>query len=579
MDKGTSKRGRDKRLQKLFTLLILFLPLYSYERIYVKEVHFEGNNRISDKKLKEVIGFKENSKIRRGEILLGIQKLEDFYHSQGFLEAKITGYRFLHRQDKYFIYYYIHEGNQKIIKNIEIQGKEKEILNRISFPKLPLTWKDETVYRFENDLYLTYKKMGFPFFEFEREIIELLGDSISIFYNLKEGKRAKINNISISGLKRVRKEIALREIEIKKGEFFNIERLENSISNLYSTGLFTKIEYEILPRNDSSFIDVSFKMDERKERVLNIGTGYTSEGDIGLRSSFSHLNIFNNGGKFIFEVNLLQNLKFTRHFEINTSYIEPFPFGFRFPLSLTIFYYKDKDEKILRRGGEAGVLKNITRYLQINSKLNMQKVEGKEEGKIYLNSFTISFIFDDRINFMDPDRGLFSLIHFLQAGNFLGGEADLRKILIDFSFFVPFHFSLLALRFRTGSAFPYGRTETIPLSEKFLLGGEGSVRGVPRFGIGEIDERGIRSGDYFINSNFEIRFKYLKWNFYPVLFFDSGILKNKLIDLKFKNFTNTGGIGIRTKIFNIILRADIGYNLKKFNFKRGFLYLGIGHMF
>lgn len=485
----------------------------------------------------------------------------------------------MHRQDKYFIYYYIHEGNQKVIKDIEIQGKEKEILSKLSFPKTPAIWKDEIVYKFENDLYLTYKKNGFPFFEFEREIIELLEDSISIFYNLKEGKKAKINDISVSGLKRVRKRVALREIEVKKGDFFNIEKLENSISNLYSTGLFTKIEYKIIPQNDSSFIDISFKMEERKERVLNIGTGYSSEGNLGLRSSFSHLNIFNNGGKLIFEINLLQSFKLTRHFETNISYIEPFPFGFRFPLSLTFFYYKDRDEKILRRGGEGGILRNITRYLQINSKVNMQKVEGKEEGKVYLNSFSISLIFDDRINFMDPDRGLFSLINFLQAGSFLGGEADLRKILIDFSFFAPFHFSLFAFRFRAGLAFPYGRTEAIPLSEKFLLGGEGSVRGVPRFGIGEIDKRGIRSGDYFINTNFEIRFKYLNWNFYPVIFFDSGILKNKIIDLKFKNFTNTGGIGIRTKIFNIVLRADVGYNLKKFNLKKGFLYLGIGHMF
>ncbi len=485
----------------------------------------------------------------------------------------------MHKGDKYFIYYYIHEGNQKIIKNIEIQGKEKEILNKLSFPKMPTIWKDEIVYKFENNLYFAYKKRGFPFFEFEKKVNELSGDTISIFYNLKEGKRAKINSVSVTGLKKVRKEVALREIEIKKDGFFNIEKLENSISNLYSVGLFTKIEYEIIPKGDSSIIDISFKMEERKERVLNIGSGYTSEGDLGLRSSFSHLNIFKSGGKFIFEINLLQNLKFTRHFETNASYIEPFPFGFKIPLTLTGFYYKDRDEKILRIGGEGGVSKNITRYLQVNSKINMQKVEGKEEGKVYLNSISLSLIFDDRINFMDPDRGVFFLIHFIQAGSFLGGEADLRKNLVDFSFFVPFNFSVFAFRFREGSAFPYGRTESIPLSEKFLLGGEGSVRGIPRFGIGEIDERGIRSGNYFINTNFEARFKYLKWNFYPVIFFDSGILKNEIGKIKFKNFTNTGGIGIRTKIFNIILRMDVGYNLKKFNLKRGFLYLGIGHMF
>ena len=516
--------------------------------------------------------------MRKGEIILEISKIENFYHSNGFLEAKVTGTRFLEKGGKYFVYYYIYEGNQKIIKEIEIEG-EKKFFPTLKFPKTPSVWKDEAIFNFENDLYLKYKKNGFPFFDVERKIFELPEDSIILIYKIKEGKRAKINDFSVKGLKKVREKIALREIEIKKGEFFNIEKIENSVSNLYGSGIFSKVEYEIIPKNDSEYVNILFKMEERKERVLNIGAGYSTEGNLGTRISFSHLNLFGNGQRIFLETNILQNFKFIRHFEIEGTYIEPFPFNFRIPFSLTGFYYKDKDEKVLRKGFESGLSKKITRYLQFQSKLNMQSVTEIFKEKVYLNSISFSLIFDDRNSFIEPTKGVFFLANILQAGSFLKGDADLRRTLIDFSSFTPIKFFIFAFRLRFGFVFPYGRTDSVPLSEKFLLGGEGSVRGVKRFSIGEKDPRGIKSGNNFINLNFEARFKYFSPSFYPVIFFDSGILKNDIKDFNFKNFVNTSGFGLRFNFYYIILRTDYAFNIKEIKINKGFLYVGIGHMF
>jgi outer membrane protein assembly factor BamA len=578
MDKGTSGRGKYKGLQVLFTLLIFSLTLFSQEKIFVEKIYFEGNNKVSYKKLKKILGIKEKSFLRKGEIILEIPKIENFYHSIGFLEAKVTGTRFLEKGGKYFVYYYIYEGNQKIIKGIEIEG-QREFFPILKFPKTPLIWNDEVILNFENDLYLKYKKNGFPFFDFERKIFELPNDSIILIYEIKEGKRAKINDFSFQGLKRVKEKIALREIEIKKGDFFNIEKIENSVSNLYASGIFSKVEYEIIPKNDSSYVNILFKMEERKERILNIGAGYSTEGNLGTRISFSHLNLFRNGQRIFLETNLLQNFKFIKHFEIEGTYIEPFPFNFRIPFSLTGFYYKDKDEKVLRKGFESGLSRKITRYLQFHSKLNMQKVTEIFKEKVYLNSISFSLIFDDRNSFMEPTKGIFFLTNLLQAGSFLKGDADLRRILIDFSSFTQVKFFIFAFRLRFGSIFPYGRTDSVPLSEKFLLGGEGSVRGVKRFGIGEKDIRGIKSGNNFINLNFEARFKYFSPSLYPVIFVDSGILKNDIKDFNFKNFVNTSGFGLRFNFYYVILRTDYAFNLKQFKINKGFLYVGIGHMF
>lgn len=554
--------------------------LIAQEKIKVDKVYFEGVKKISVKRLKEIIGYKENTFIRKGEILLAVQNIEDFYHSQGFLDARVMNYRFLKKDERYYIYYYIHEGNQKIIKTIELEGRAKEFLQKIEIPFTPVVYRRKIVGEFETSLYSVYRKNGYPFFEVERKVYELPGDSVVIVYILKEGKKATIKGIRIEGLKSIRKKIAIREIEIKRGEIFNIEKIANSVSNLYSTGLFSNVEYHIVPEEDSTFIDLIFSMKERKDKILNVGAGYSSEGDFQIRTNFSHLNIFGNGQRFFLETNILQNLKFTKHFEGNATYLEPFLLGYRLPFSLTLFYYKDTEEKILRRGFESQITKNITRFLQIGTKLSMQKVEGKiEEYKAYLNFMSLSLIFDNRNNFIDPDRGTFFLIIPTQSGWILGGDADIRKLLVDFSFFNRLSFFLLATRFRTGFIWTFGRTDAVPISEKFLLGGEGSVRGVGRFSIGEPDPRGIKSGDYFVNINMEFRFKYIPFKVYPVLFFDTGILKNRMRGMDLKSFVNTIGGGLRWKILGIILRVDVGYKLRNFDFTKGYLYLGLGHMF
>ncbi len=583
MERRTSKYPQHKRLPTLSPLLIsLLFPLLliAQEKIKVDKVYFEGIKKISVKKIKGIIGYKENTFIRKGEILLAIQKIEDFYHSQGFLDARVINYRFLKKDEKYYIYYYIHEGNQKMIKTIELEGRAKEFLQKIEIPFTPVVYKRKIVGEFETFLYSIYRKNGYPFFELERKIYELPGDSVIIIYILKEGKKAIVKNIRIEGLKNIRKKIALREIEIKKGTIFNIEKIANSVSNLYSTGLFSSIEYRTIPEGDSTLVVLIFSMKERKDKVLNIGAGYSSEGDFQIRTNFSHLNIFGNGQKLFLETNILQNLKFTKHFEGNITYLEPFLLGYKLPFSLTLFYYKDTEEKILRRGFESQITKNITRFLQIRTKLGIQKVEGRiEEYKAYLNFLSFSFIFDDRDNFLDPDRGTFFLITPTQSGWIFGGDADIRKLLIDFSFFNQVYFLLLAARFRTGFIWTFARTTEVPISEKFLLGGEGSVRGVSRFSIGEPDPREIKSGNYFVNMNFEFRFKYVPFRIYPVLFFDTGSLKNEIKSLSLKSFVNTIGWGLRWKIFGIILRADVGYKLRNIDFTKGYLYLGLGHMF
>ncbi|MEN3044879.1 MAG: BamA/TamA family outer membrane protein, partial [Candidatus Hydrothermales bacterium] len=163
-------------------------------------------------------------------------------------------------------------------------------------------------------------------------------------------------------------------------------------------------------------------------------------------------------------------------------------------------------------------------------------------------------------------------------GSILGGTENLLKIGYDFSLFETFRTFTIAFRFLGGSVVPYPPSEIVPYSERFLLGGEGSLRGVKRYSVGDYDIRGIKSGTNFYLINFEIR-KFLTDYLKFVIFFDTGTCSNIFSYKSFKNNAFGFGIGFRYFFGILPFRVDFGTNNYFHKTKEFFFYLGLGHYF
>ncbi len=520
-----------------------------------------------------------NKEIGRIIVLKGLRNVENFYKEKGFLDFRIMDKRIIKGKKGDILYVYIFEGKRKIVKNVEIKPDTLKYLLKYLRKNPPFYYEEKVFARFEKKLYSIFPEKGYVFFNSKR-FIEGKNDSLDIIFKLNPGKRVRVKNICVKGLSpKTRKKIALDAIELKKGEYISMKKIYLSIKNLYATGIFRNVDYEIKPNSDSTEADIIFKLKEEKMRVLRMGFGYSSDGYSQLKFELEHLNIFNNAQKLALITKFQFNLKLFLHEEFSIRYQDPHFLFKRHIFILTPFYYMDRVEDVKRYGIESRYfIKKDIWIFETNLIWQIVKSIERKINLFYLNGIGFSYSRDKRNNILNPSRGYYLYSYLNTYGAIFGGTENMVKIGYDLSLFKKLNTYIFALKFSGGFEIPYLPTTSIPFSERFLLGGEGTVRGVRRYSIGEYDPRGIKSGTNFMLLNLEMR-KILKNNLQFVFFFDMGTLSNIF---SYKSFKNTGygfGIGIRYFISIVPFRVDLATNNHVFKTKEYFLYFGIGQYF
>jgi len=199
-----------------------------------------------------------------------------------------------------------------------------------------------------------------------------------------------------------------------------------------------------------------------------------------------------------------------------------------------------------------------------------------------INSLIFIGLWDSRDNLFDPRRGAFASLKLQNAGAFLGGDNNFYRAILDFSYYAPHrrHW-VVAGRVRGGYQRPYAGSRTIPSSERFFMGGEGSLRGYAERSVGPVDPDNpeIHSGNLFVNLNVELRYRNGKWG--GALFVDGGNLWFSVPEMRSQpRLLWTTGFGLR--YFTPIgpIRLDWGYRLQdRTPGYKGRIYLALGHMF
>src|SRR4029079_7685274 len=118
----------------------------------------------------------------------------------------------------------------------------------------------------------------------------------------------------------------------------------------------------------------------------------------------------------------------------------------------------------------------------------------------------------------NPTRGWFSAANFEQGVPLFGSQSANGKLLLQESVYKGVGHIVLAGRAQIGTG--YG-TESLIVSERFLLGGATTVRGYAQDSLGPKDELGLPGGDALLAFNGELRFPIRGW-FHGVAFLDAG---------------------------------------------------------
>ncbi len=217
------------------------------------------------------------------------------------------------------------------------------------------------------------------------------------------------------------------------------------------------------------------------------------------------------------------------------------------------------------------------------------RLGANDSGSNFFSILSSELRLDRRDSELNPRRGYLSLVEGKLSSNLLTSEFDYWGLKTQHSIFKPISDRFVwANNFRVNYLSPFSDTSSIPISQRFFLGGQDSLRGFTRNVIGPRGAQGhIVGGDLSLVINTEARYD-LYDDLTSVLFLDvgqaflekRGNLENLDSRLDLNKLRYSPGIGFRYKTPIGPLSIDYGAALDRENGERfGRLNLGLGGAF
>ncbi len=392
--------------------------------------------------------------------------------------------------------------------------------------------------------------------------------SVDLRFTVDEGRLQRLGGVAVTGNGRTERRVILRELQLEPGDPFNPEALAKGKNRLYELGLFREVRY-VLPEPVSPEApqDLVVAVRERQTGFVGFGFGYASDERFRGFVEAGEQNLFGTGRGLRWKTKLSEI-----GYRHDLFYQEPWLLEYQLQGQADL-YLESREETgydVLRRGLMLGVNRDLTSRLLLNLRyryefVNYSDVVPELTAELGpLESFNIGSLiaaldYDRRDNPISPRRGSFSLASVEVARPLFGGDVSFAKYQLETSWYLPLGSGAeLALGLRGGFTQLVLSAGDLPLSERFFLGGDSSVRGYDYKDIGSKDEAGNPlGGNIFAQGNLELRFGLFR-KLRGVLFFDAGELWADQAGLPASGLKTSVGTGLRYETLVGPIRLDWG---------------------
>jgi outer membrane protein insertion porin family len=434
-------------------------------------------------------------------------------------------------------------------------------------------------------------------------------DAYNINFLIEESEEYKIGLIRVFGNVQTQTHVILRESLLVPGETFDSSKLKYTQDRLEQMGYFKSVNvYAVRTQDDQllgeNFRDVYIEVEETTTGNLSLFFGLsTSDGIFGgldlTETNFNYKGFgrlfkegpsaMRGGGEYAHAKVTLGNKE--RQYLI--SWLTPYFYDSLWRVGFDLFLSQSKLEakkyEINSMGGSTYASYPInaywtfgTRYRFKHAKIEVSHSAGKQEQKLEqgdgnVSAASASMTFDSTDNIMKPRNGFRSLMDFEFAG--IGGRfAFLRYQYVNNYYQRLWKKGTMKYRWEFKFIQPILWTKqpgNIPISERFFVGGENTVRGYKPFHIGAHfgdgdPVGGISYSVLSVEYNQEL-FKFLD----AFLFIDAG--STKLSTFHLAQYKWSYGIGARVELINRVpLTLGVGFpvnpskdEVQKFFFQMG----------
>lgn len=294
----------------------MFVAIDKGEKVKVKKINFEGNQVLSDKKLRKAmkntkqknpIRILKRSKYIEADYKEDLTSLIDRYKEIGYRDARIISDTLVYNEEK------------TVSLNIKVEEGEKYTFGDISFigntvysddflrRKLRLE-KGDTYNGVElqkriaddsrpdaDDLTNLYQNNGYLFSTINPVEVNADGNVIDMEIRISEGKPAYFNKVSVVGNNKTNDHVIYREIRTRPGELYRKEDVVRTIRELSQLGFFDAEQLSPNFKNvnpEEGTVDMEYSVVESGSSQIELQGGYGGGGFIGtLGLSFNNFSL------------------------------------------------------------------------------------------------------------------------------------------------------------------------------------------------------------------------------------------------------------------------------------------------
>lgn len=307
--------------------VILDVIIDKKEKMKVRQILIEGNEKLSDKKIKgglfrkgafaktheagKLSSFLKSKKFTAERWKEDKEKLIAKYHELGYRDAVILSDSVWNVDDKHVnTYVKVDEGRQYFLRNITWVGNT---IYSTDYLSAVLGMKSGDVYNQkllnkrltedEDAVGNNYWNNGYLFYNLQPTEVNIVGDSIDLEMRIVEGQQARLNNVRINGNNRLYENVIRRELRTKPGDLFSKEALQRSARELASMGHFDpeKVNPDVKPNYEDGTVDINWNLEQKSSDQIEFSLGWGQTGVIGRvglkLNNFSMRNLFSKNKK------------------------------------------------------------------------------------------------------------------------------------------------------------------------------------------------------------------------------------------------------------------------------------------
>jgi len=602
--------------------LKITLKISGENKILIREIKFEGNSEFDDSKLKSTIETKQDwwlawltgagvykEDVFKNDIML----ISELYMNNGYINFKISDPKVEISPDKkaFIVVVSMTEGDKFSTGQIDFRGdlleSKEELAKRLKM-KTGEVFSRGALRQEVFALTDLYADKGYAFANVTPlTSINSAKKMIDVTFDFEKGEKVYIDRINITGNTKTRDKVLRREMRITEGEMYSATGLKKSKQNLMNLGFFEEATITTAKGKEDNKLNLDVNVKEKATGTFSIGGGYSSlDGFVG-QGSIQQANLFGYGLKSNASVSIggkssTYSVGLTDPYFLDTKwslggdiyrterqYVDytkratgaDIKGGYQFSDSLSTF--------LLYRYEEVNILKESFALLETR-RLFPELVTTNNSTT---SSVTASVSRNTTDYRLDPTTGMTNSLSVEVAG--LGGTNRFVRYIGQTSQYFPVLFgSVFMIHGTLGHIMEMGAT--IPIDEKFYLGGITSLRGyagrtvspsivLPQYdaltGVRTGEQRAYIGGDTEVLFNAEYTVPLIKdAGVKGVVFFDAGNSANG-VGNAFSDFLSSYGFGIRwfSPIGPLRLEYGIPLNPRQGIDKSGKIEFSIGNFF